>query len=400
MWQARRDFLREKLKRQGMAAVLIDSPANLYYYTGFTGGEAVFLMRAEDGLGAIITDSRYYEQVEKECPDIPLAPLEKEPYHIVVRNLLEELVGDGGAGSAGVDAGSTISGNAKAVEERGVLGVAGAGSNVSGNAKAVVGIEATMPLSRYLRFCETCGEYEFILAQEAIQESRQVKDEKELSLIAKAEAIGDAAFSHILEMIRPGVTEAEIALELEFFMKRQGAAKLSFDTIVASGPNSSMPHAQVTDRKLQPGDFITMDFGCVYQGYCSDMTRTVALGKPSEEMRRIYEIVSEANCRAMEAVRAGVKCSFIDAAARDYIADMGYGEYFGHGLGHSVGLEIHEEPRFSPKCDVVTKENMVITDEPGIYLPGKFGVRIEDLLVVKEGGCECLSHSPKELIIL
>ena len=366
MWQARRDFLREKLKRQGMAAVLIDSPANLYYYTGFTGGEAVFLMCVEDGRGFIITDSRYYEQVEKECPDIPLAPLEKEPYHIVVRKLLGELVR----------------------------------SSVSGDVKAVVGIEATMPLSRYLRFCETCGEYEFILAQEAVQESRQVKDEKELSLIARAEAIGDAAFSHILELIRPGVTEAELALELEFFMKRQGAAKLSFDTIVASGPNSSMPHAQVTDRKLQQGDFITMDFGCVYQGYCSDMTRTVALGKPSGEMRRIYEIVSEANRRAMEAVRAGVKCSFVDAAARDYIADMSYGEYFGHGLGHSVGLEIHEEPRFSPKCDVVTKENMVITDEPGIYLPGKFGVRIEDLLVVKESGCECLSHSPKELIIL
>lgn len=371
MWQARRDFLREKLKRQAMAAVLIDSPANLYYYTGFTGGEAVFLMSAEDGRGFIITDSRYYEQVEKECPDIPLAPLEKEPYHIVVRKLLGELVGEGVSDSA-----------------------------VSGNVEAVVGIEATMPLSRYLRFRETCGEYEFILAQEAIQESRQIKDEKELSLIARAEAIGDAAFSHILELIRPGVTEAEIALELEFFMKRQGAAKLSFDTIVASGPNSSMPHAQVTDRKLQQGDFVTMDFGCVYQGYCSDMTRTIALGKPSEEMRRVYEIVSEANRRAMEAVRAGVKCSFIDAAARDYIADMGYGEYFGHGLGHSVGLEIHEEPRFSPKCDVITKENMVITDEPGIYLPGKFGVRIEDLLVVKEDGCECLSHSPKELIIL
>ncbi len=394
MWQARRDFLREKLKRQGMAAVLIDSPANLYYYTGFTGGEAVFLMRAEDGRGVLITDSRYYEQVEKECPDIPLAPLEKEPYHIVVSKLLGELVGEGVSDSAGVGA------NVKAHEEREVSGGAAAGGSVSGNVKAVVGIEATMPLSRYLRFRETCGEYEFILAQDAIQESRQVKDEKELSLIARAEAIGDAAFSHILELIRPGVTEAEIALELEFFMKRQGAAKLSFDTIVASGPNSSMPHAQVTDRKLQPGDFITMDFGCVYQGYCSDMTRTVALGKPSEEMRRIYEIVSEANCRAMEAVRTGVKCSFVDAAARDYIADMGYGEYFGHGLGHSVGLEIHEEPRFSPKCDVVTKENMVITDEPGIYLPGKFGVRIEDLLVVKEDGCECLSHSPKELIIL
>jgi len=231
-------------------------------------------------------------------------------------------------------------------------------------------------------------------------ESRMIKDETELQTIAKAEAIGDAAFTHILDYVKPGVTEADIALEIEFFMKRQGASKLSFDTIVASGPNSSMPHAQVTNRKLQMGDFVTMDFGCVYQGYCSDMTRTVAIGEPTEEMRKVYQIVFDANIRAMEAIREGVKCNEIDAVARDYIKSQGYGDYFGHGLGHGVGLDIHEEPRFSPKCDVITKENMVITDEPGIYLPGRFGVRIEDLVVVKKDGYEKLSHSDKQLIVL
>ena len=227
-----------------------------------------------------------------------------------------------------------------------------------------------------------------------------VKDQAELEKLERAEAIGDAAFSHIVNLIKPGISEAEIALELEFFMKKQGASGLSFDTIVAGGPNSSMPHAQVTERRIQQGEFVTMDFGCVYQGYCSDMTRTVAVGEPSEEMRQVYQIVLEANRRAMEQIREGQTCSFIDSLARDYIREQGYGDYFGHGLGHGVGLDIHEEQRFSPKCDVVTKEHMAITVEPGIYLPGKFGVRIEDLVVVTKDGYETLSHSAKELMIL
>lgn len=261
-------------------------------------------------------------------------------------------------------------------------------------------LEDDMNLAQYMKLTQVCRNCSFSLGSKWIQMPRMVKDEEELTQIEQAEHIGDAAFSHVLDILKPGVSEREIALELEFFMKKQGASKLSFDTIVASGPNGSMPHAQVTDRLLQSGDFVTMDFGCVYQGYCSDMTRTVAIGTPTDEMKKVYQIVLDANVRAMEQIAAGQKCSDIDAVARGYIAKQGYGTYFGHGLGHGVGLDIHEEPRFSPKCDVITTENMVITDEPGIYLPGQFGVRIEDLVVVKENGYRKLSQSEKQLIIL
>lgn len=359
MFENRRKYLAEQLKKRHKDLVLITTPSNLYYYTGFTGGEAFFVMTDSAEEGYVITDSRYYEQVEKECPTLTLVKLEKLGYSETFRELIEKL-------------------------------------GVSGK----VAIEDTMELAQYLKLCDVCKECSFEIAGKWINEGRQIKDDNELSKIAKAEAIGDAAFSYILDYLKPGVSEREIALELEFFMKKQGASALSFDTIVASGENSSMPHAKVTDRKLQSGDFVTMDFGCVYQGYCSDMTRTVAIGNPSDEMKKVYQIVFEANRRAMEQIAEGIACNIIDAYARDYIKKQGYGEYFGHGLGHGVGLDIHEEPRFSPKCDVITKENMVITVEPGIYLPGRFGVRIEDLVVVKKDGYENLTNSKKELIVL
>lgn len=360
MFHKRRQLLIDQLNDGNFGGVLIDSPSNLYYYTGFTGGEGLFFLSVE-GEGFMITDSRYFEQVEKECPDITLVPWKTKGMSEHVKELFLQC-------------------------------------NIS-NA-CPIAIEETMNLSLYLKLCEVCKEYSFHVAKDLIYESRLVKDENELENLRQAEAIGDAAFSHILGIIKPGMTEMEIALELEFFMKKQGASKLSFDTIVASGPNSSMPHAQVTNRRIEQGDFVTMDFGCVNNRYCSDMTRTIAIGYATEEMKKIYEIVLDANKRAMEQVREGVSCKWIDSLARDYITECGYGTYFGHGLGHGVGLEIHEEPRFSPKCEVITKENMVITDEPGIYLPGKFGVRIEDLLVVKKDGCEVLSHSTKDLIIV
>lgn len=382
MFEKRRNDLRQLIHEKQMDGVLIDSPSNLYYYTGFTGGEAMFFMPVDgealhdgeasgDGQesGYIITDSRYYEQVEKECPGLLLLKLEQTGYGEAVKGLLDRVYGNkrnqGGS-----------------------------------NGKVRIALEDTMNLARYMKLCKACKAYSFEPASGSINTCRMVKDDAELARLAKAEAIGDAAFSYILDRIKPGITEAEIALELEFYMKRQGATRLSFDTIAASGPNSSMPHAQVTNRRVEKGDFVTMDFGCVYQGYCSDMTRTVAVGTPTEEMKKVYQIVLDANLRAMDSIREGVRCSEIDAVARDYIRDCGYGAYFGHGLGHGVGLDIHEEPRFSPKCDVITRENMVITDEPGIYLPGRFGIRIEDLVVVKKDGFETLSRSDKKLIIL
>lgn len=377
MLERRRKQLITNAKEKQFDIVLINDPSNLYYYTGFTGGEAIFLLLVETGEGYVITDSRYYEQVEKECPELTLVRMEKRGYCDTVKDVFTKI-------------------------RKEMQWSFGLSNNSSGKSKSSVSvaIEESMNLSWYLKLLKMCEGYDFQLATEWINACRMVKDSEELNKIRQAEAIGDAAFTHILSLIKPGVSEMDIALELEFFMKKQGATKLSFDTIVASGPNSSMPHAQVTNRKIQCGDFVTMDFGCVYQGYCSDMTRTVAVGQLSKEMKKIYDIVLQANLCAMEGIREGIECNVIDALARDYIAEKGYGAYFGHGLGHGVGLDIHEEPRFSPKCDAITKENMVITDEPGIYLPEQFGVRIEDLIVVKKDGYEKLSMSEKELIIL
>jgi Xaa-Pro aminopeptidase len=196
------------------------------------------------------------------------------------------------------------------------------------------------------------------------------------------------------------VTERELALEIEYFMKKNGASGPSFDLIVVSGENSSRPHGVPDGRKIGSGDFVTMDTGAVVGGYCSDMTRTVAVGGVTEEMRRVYDTVLRAQLEAEKAVCAGAVCSDVDRIARDIIYGAGYEGCFGHGLGHSVGLQIHEEPHLSPSCGDVLCANMLMTVEPGVYLEGKFGVRIEDLVVVGEAGCEILTQSPKELMIL
>ena len=232
------------------------------------------------------------------------------------------------------------------------------------------------------------------------EDLRCIKTEEELEKVAKAEAIGDQAFQKILGDIKPGVTELTIAAKLDYYMRELGAEGNSFDTIVASGLHSAMPHAVPTAKKLEKGDFITMDFGCRYDGYCSDMTRTVVLGEASSKQKEIYGIVLKAQMAALEQICAGKTGSEVDQVARGLIAEAGYGEYFGHGLGHSVGLFIHEEPRLSPKCHSVLQKNMTMTVEPGIYIPEFGGVRIEDLVVITEKGCRNLAHSPKELIEL
>ena len=226
------------------------------------------------------------------------------------------------------------------------------------------------------------------------------KDEGELASMRAAQHIAEEAFTHILEYIRPGRTEREVALELDYFMLKGGAEALSFDTIAVSGKNSSLPHGVPCDKPLEDGDFLTLDFGAVVEGYHSDMTRTVAIGHVSDDMRAVYDCVLTAQRTALSAVRAGITGKTLDAAARDVIKAAGYGEFFGHGLGHGVGLDIHESPSASPSGAVELKDGMVVTVEPGIYLPGRFGVRIEDMVVVREGGCENLTSAPKELLVI
>jgi len=243
-----------------------------------------------------------------------------------------------------------------------------------------------------------CDIPKWIPLGDTINRLRVIKTPEEIEKLAMAESIGDQAFTYILDILKPGITELEVAARLECFMKLHGAEGLSFDTIVASGRHSAMPHAAPSRKKLEYGDFVTMDYGCLYEGYCSDMTRTVVIGKAGEKQKKIYGVVLEAQLRALDGIIAGKTGQEIDAIARRIIEQAGYGAYFGHGLGHSVGLYIHEEPRLSPVSTVTLQENMIETVEPGIYVPDFGGVRIEDMVAVTQDGCRNLTNSPKHLI--
>lgn len=340
-----------------LEAVLLTDGYNIHYLSGYRGHTGCLLVFRDKQY--ILTDSRYTEQVGIEAPDFVCVDIGMDGYALTIKRLLP--------------------------------------------CRLRLGFENNeISYCKFKAYSDTLGTgVEFVPLNGKIDRLREVKTQEEIARIATAEAIGDKAFSHILEYIRPGVSEMDVALELEYTMRKNGATGLSFDTIAASGPNSSLPHAVPTTRILEQGDFLTMDFGCIYDGYCSDMTRTVFIGeKPSEKQLLVYNTVLKAQLSALDMIRPGVKCSDVDACAREIIADAGYGAYFGHGLGHSVGLFIHEEPRFSRKCDDVLVPGIVITVEPGIYLPGEFGVRIEDTVVVTEDGYRNLAESPKELIML
>lgn len=240
----------------------------------------------------------------------------------------------------------------------------------------------------------------FTPAQKALDALRQVKTEAEIARMEAAQRVAEAAFAALLPQLRPGLSERRICAEFIYQMYLAGADNLSFDPIVVSGPNSALPHGEPSDRILQAGDFLTLDFGVVYRGYCSDTTRTLAVGEPTEEMRRVYGVVWEAQKAGIAAARAGVTGAFIHQAAADVIAAAGYGAYFGHGFGHSLGLEVHEEGAAGPTEEEPLPAGMVLSAEPGIYLPGRFGVRIEDVIVLNEGGHRNLTALPKELLVI
>lgn len=264
-----------------------------------------------------------------------------------------------------------------------------------------IGVEKNhLTMAEYLEFSERIGNDRIVATEHLVENLREIKDDFEIEATKKACSIADACFSHICSFIKPGVSEKAIALEIEFFMKKNGADDLSFDTICVSGANSSRPHGIPGEKLIEAGDFVTLDYGCKVQGYCSDMTRTVAVGYASNEMRSIYELVLLAQQTACDSIRAGLLCEDADSIARNIIVEAGYGEYFGHGLGHGTGLEIHEAPRLRPGYEGTLKENHIVSVEPGIYLPGRFGVRIEDLALVKPFGIINLTSSPKDLLIL
>lgn len=338
-------------------ALLLTSQVSRQYAAGYDVAEGVAVVGREKSF--YFTDSRYIEVAQNELPAFTVLEINREnSYSARINAALEEL----GVKTLGIE-------------------------------------EDYLTHSEYLRY-ETSLHAELVPCQKEISVFRQIKEDWEIAEMVKAQEITDQVFAEMCTVLKPGMTEKEAAAELIYRLLKHGADGLSFDPIVVSGPNTSKPHGVPGDRKLEYGDFVTMDFGCTVNGYCSDMTRTVALGFVSEEMSKVYETVLRAQESAIAMTKAGVTGQAVDGTARKIITDAGYGAYFGHGYGHSVGLEIHEAPNCNPSNDQPLAAGVVCSAEPGIYLPGKFGVRIEDVVVVTEDGCRDLTQSPKNLIIL
>jgi len=257
-----------------------------------------------------------------------------------------------------------------------------------------------MTFATYQQYSGKASGIELVPVSESVEKLRLIKSNEEIKILEEAAKIADHAFDHILTYIKPGLTEIAVMNELEFFMRKQGATSSSFDIIVASGLRSALPHGVASEKVIETGDFVTLDFGAYYKGYCSDITRTIAVGEPSDKLKEIYNIVLEAQLRGVNGIKAGLTGREADALTRDYITEKGYGEYFGHSTGHGIGLEIHEAPGLAFRSDTVLEPGMAVTVEPGIYIPGIGGVRIEDDIIVTSEGNEVITKSPKELIIL
>lgn len=323
--------------------------------TGFTGTSGVAVVSQKEAV--FITDFRYTEQASKQITG----------YRIVEHKgtIIEEI--------------------AAIVKELGIKSL--------GFEKDVVSYSMYEAYSKVIPA-------DLVGVTDLIEKIRLVKTEDELKTIKAACQIADETFEHIIQFIKPGKTELEVSNELEFYMRKLGATSSSFDTIVASGVRSALPHGVATDKIIEKGDFVTLDYGALYNGYISDMTRTVAVGEPSEQLKEIYQIVLEAELLGLEKFKPGMTGKEADAICRDYIKEHGYGDAFGHSTGHGIGLEVHEGPGLSFRSNITLEPGMVVTCEPGIYLPGVGGVRIEDDTLITETGNEKLTHAPKELIIL
>ncbi len=349
--------LRPLMEAENLDALLCSSDVARYYMTGFPSSAGMALILWEKSY--FWTDFRYFELAQREVSGYDIAMVTREkPYKELLRQALEA------------------------------------------HGARRVGFEAdAMFVSQHTRLREALP-VEMIPADKLLNTLRAVKDDHELALMQEAQRIAERALESVLPLIKPGVSEKHICAELIYHMLREGADKVSFDPIVVAGPNSSLPHGHPGDRPIARGDFVTMDFGCMYKGYCSDMTRTVAVGEATAEMRKVYEIVLRAQEAGSAAARGGVVGSTIDAVARKVIEDEGYGEYFGHGFGHGIGLEVHEDYCAGSSEEKILPVGAVISAEPGIYLPGRFGVRIEDVVALTKTGVINLTRAPKELLIL
>jgi Xaa-Pro aminopeptidase len=343
--------LRQVLVEQHLDAILISQPENRRYLSGFTGSAGWLFVTADRAV--LITDFRYYEQVGREAPDWELARITDN-----FQKLIPEL-----SATAGIHR---------------------------------LGFESQhVTVDQLATWTQATPDLEWAPLKDTVELLRMIKDESEVEAMRRAAALTDAALAHTLALLRPGMTEQQVAWEIESAMRTKGASKVAFDLIVAAGPNGALPHARPGDRTIRAGEPIVIDIGCMVDGYCSDLTRTVCLGEPSDHYLAVWDLVLQAQQAAEAAIRPGVTGVEADAVARNLIAEAGYGDRFGHGLGHGVGLAVHEKPGAGRLSTDTLQAGMSLTVEPGIYLPGEFGVRIEDLVIIRQEGIEILSGAPK-----
>ncbi|MGB9825806.1 MAG: M24 family metallopeptidase [Desulfofundulus sp.] len=346
--------LREQLAQKNLTGILVTNPYNRLYLSHFTGSEGLLLILQAKAY--LCTDFRYLEQAAQEAPGWEVVKLER-PWTETVKKLV------------------------------------GPGSRIAFEAESLT-------YARYRELEQEISGVEWVAEKGLVEKLRAQKDAEEIKRLREAIRLTDEGDLYLRSLLKPGLSEKDVALELEFYLRRKGATEPSFPFIVVSGPRSSLPHGRPSGRRLVPGDIVTVDFGIVYDGYCSDLTRTFILGPPTAQQKALYDLVLTAQERALALAGPGVAAASVDAAAREVIARAGYGEYFGHSLGHGVGLEIHEAPHLSSSSTEELQPGMVVTIEPGVYLPGLGGVRIEDVILITEHGREILFQAPKHAFVL
>ncbi|MFC7681908.1 M24 family metallopeptidase [Paenibacillus sp. GCM10028914] len=356
MANKRVEQLRVMLQEQGLSALLVASPINRRYLTGFTGSAGYVLITRDESY--LLTDFRYMTQAPEQAKGFKVFE-----HGSKVMETVKELLTAEGITSLGFE-------------------------------------QEHITYAVFTTFTEQLKPITLTPVSGLVEKLRIFKDSEELRVMQRAADLADATFSHILNIVEVGKTEREIDLQMEMFMRSHGATSSSFDTIVASGERSALPHGVASERVIQGNEFITFDFGALLDGYCSDLTRTIALGTPDPKLKEIYDIVLEAQLHALDHIKPGMTGREADALTRDIISKYGYGEYFGHSTGHGLGMEVHESPRLSKLSDDVLEPGMVVTVEPGIYLPGLGGVRIEDDIVITETGIHILTSSSKKYTVL
>lgn len=360
----RRDRLRVLLAQREIEAAVVTRLVNVRYLSGFTGSNAALVIR-ENGADLLVTDGRYADQAATEAPDVEL--LVDYPARTGVRL---------------------------------PVAVHGVARLVSSGERRVGFEDHDVTVELYQAITEAAPDVTFTSIEHGVEQLRMVKDEVEIAALRQACDISDQALADVLKTVREGMTERDVARRLDARMREYGADGPGFRTIVASGPHSAIPHHQPTDRQLERGDLVKIDFGACYAGYHADETRTFVLGVAADWQREIYELVAAAQLAGREALRDGASARDVDAASRRVIADAGYGEHFTHGLGHGVGLEIHEDPFLGYSATATLADRIPVTIEPGVYLPGRGGVRIEDTLLVGVEGAESLTRTDRDLALL